>query len=338
MTLFIRLLDAENKAAAMAAAVATVREGRAYPRIFEVNPESFAQVPGSPFAYWVSEKIREIFVKSPPLQAHNRIAASGGKTLDDFRWIRAIWEINPELHQGWVSFAKGGAFSPYYSDVHLVLDWYQNAKALKTYLIDYRSSRGWSPNWTAELHGSEHYFRPGLTWPRRTNGLSFRVMPTGCIFADKGPAAFVTDNNPEILLALVAILNSAPFKYLVSIQLARTELAQSYEVGVIQRTPLPEIPDATRQQLAAKARRAWSIQRQLDTTNETSHAFVLPALLRAKLGDWDPDALKVELQQIQADIDAIAFDLYGFSPEDREAVARLNTTVPDAEPPEEDEE
>ncbi|MCB1919742.1 MAG: type II restriction endonuclease subunit M, partial [Candidatus Competibacteraceae bacterium] len=57
-----------------------------------------------------------------------------------------------------------------------------------------------------------------------------------------------------------------------------------------------------------------------------------------KLGDWNPDALKAELQQIQAEIDAIAFDLYGFSPKDREAVARLNNVAPEAENPEEDEE
>lgn len=328
MTLFIRLLDAENKAEAMAEAVAAIREGRTHPRVFEVNPESFAQVPGSPFAYWVSEAVRRLFTFE---QGKLFTAKLGLKTDDDFRFIRHWVEIYPTKNK-WVSLAKGGAFSLFYSDAHLVLDWQENGWELKSL-----STERWG-NAGKRIFNEAYYFRPGLTWPRRTNGLSFRVMPAGCIFADKGPAAFVSDDDPEMLLALVAILNSAPFKYLVSVQLARTELAQSYEVGVIQRTPLPEIPDAIRQQLAAKARRAWSIQRQLDTTNETSHAFVLPALLRAKLGGWNPDALKAELQQIQAEIDVIAFDLYGFSPEDRAAVAGLNTAIPDAEIAEDDEE
>jgi hypothetical protein len=339
MTLFIRLLDAENKAAAMAAAVATVRKGCAHPRVFEVNPESFAQVPGSPFAYWVSEAVRRFFTDLPAFEGEGRTAKLGGSTKNDFRFLRVWWEIGSTYNLAkWFPFAKGGAYSPFHADIHLLISWENNAREIEAELLLKFPYLGKSADFV--LHRNHPYFRPGLTWPRRTSsGLSMRVMPKNCIFADKGPAAFVQDDDPENLLALLAITNSTAFKYLVGLQLAAADAAaRSYEVGVIQRTPLPEIPDATHQQLAQKARRAWSIQRQLDTTNETSHAFVLPALLRARLGNWNPDAFKVELQQIQADIDAIAFDLYGFSPENREAVARLNTAVPDAETPEEDEE
>jgi hypothetical protein len=333
MTLFIRLLDAENKAAAMAAAVAAVREGHAHPRVFEVNPESFAQVPGSPFAYWVSEAVQRFFTQLPAIQ-NDYFLTSGTGTLDDFRFLRAWWETTENLI--WFPYAKGGSFAPFYFDHYLLVNWSNDGAEMKAWIV----TRYGGGHWTRNIRSTEHYFRLGLTWPRRTSsGLSMRVMPKNCIFADKGPAAFVQDDDPENLLALLAITNSTAFKYLVGLQLAAADAAaRSYEVGVIQRTPLPEIPDATHQQLAQKARRAWSIQRQLDTTNETSHAFVLPALLRARLGNWNPDAFKVELQQIQADIDAIAFDLYGFSPENREAVARLNTAVPDAETLEEDEE
>ena len=38
----------------------------------------------------------------------------------------------------------------------------------------------------------------------------------------------------EIYLAMCALMNSKAFGYLVSVQLARTELAQSFEVGLIQ--------------------------------------------------------------------------------------------------------
>lgn len=339
MTLFIRLLDADNKAEAMAEAITAVREGRDHPRVFEVNPESFAQVPGSPFAYWVSEEVRELFKKLPAFEGEGRRACFGLSTKDDNAFLRLSWEVAAEqIGIIWIAFVKGGSFSQFYADPHLLIDWGNNGERLKAF-AQYRTHQIFGVgSWSRWINNWNEYFRPGLTWPRRTNGLSFRVMPAGCIFADKGPAAFVAEDDPEMLLALVALLNSTPFKYLVGVQLARTELAQSYEVGLIQRTPLPDIPDAIRQQLAAQARRAWSIQRQLDTTNETSHAFVLPALLRAKLGDWNPDALKAELQQIQAEIDAIAFDLYGFSPKDREAVARLNNVAPEAENPEEDEE
>lgn len=140
-------------------------------------------------------------------------------------------------------------------------------------------------------------------------------MPRDCIFADKGPAAFVAEDAPEPLLALLALTNSQPFFMLVSLQMA----FGSYEVGVIQRTPLPDLTPEQQAELAALARRAWSLKRTLDTVEETSHAFLLPAALRSRLGPYDPPAIEAELAGIQAEIDATAFDLYGFAEADRAA-------------------
>ena len=53
--------------------------------------------------------------------------------------------------------------------------------------------------------------------------------------------AFVPTDDLENLMVFNAILNSKAFGYLVSVQLARTELAQSYEVGLIQKTAVPTI-------------------------------------------------------------------------------------------------
>jgi len=106
----------------------------------------------------------------------------------------------------------------------------------------------------------------------------------------------------------------------VSVQLARVELAQSFEVGLIQQTSVPNLNADQQATLAALARRAWSLKRTLDTIEETSHAFALPAALRARLGDYDPPVIEAELARIQAKVDAIAFDLYGFSEADRAAV------------------
>ena len=102
-------------------------------------------------------------------------------------------------------------------------------------------------------------------------------MPRGCIFADKGPAAFVAEDAPDALLTLCTLLNSQAFGLLVSVQLARVELAQSFEVGLIQQTPVPDLSAAQQCKLATLARCAWSLKRTLDTTTETSHAFILPA-------------------------------------------------------------
>src|SRR5262245_3864125 len=154
-------------------------------------------------------------------------------------------------------------FSPFYADLHLVVDW----EPRRSTFLGFFGRPG------REIERPESvgfFFRPGLTWPRRTtSGLSLRVMPGGCIFADKGPAAFINGDNPDDLLALLAITNSAPFGSLVGLQLAAVDAAaRSYEVGVIQRTPIPDLGSETTQRLAALARSVWSMKHSLDTASE----------------------------------------------------------------------
>lgn len=206
--------------------------------------------------------------------------------------------------------SKGGFFSPFYADVYLVIDWHLNG----TYL---EAERKTSRVYAYAIVPSKHlYFRPGLTWPRRTQGgLRLRAMSQGCIFADKGPAAFVADDASLALLALLALTKSRAFYLLVSLQMA----FGSYEVGVIQKTPVPDLNEEQQYRLAYLARRAWSLKRTLDTVEETSHAFLLPVALRVRLGDYDPPAIEAELARIQAEIDELAFDLYGFAEADRAA-------------------
>jgi hypothetical protein len=105
--------------------------------------------------------------------------------------------------------------------------------------------------------------------------------------------------------------------------------AGSYEVGVIARTPVPDLTAADEAALAALARRAWSIKRSLDTRTETSHAFVLPALLQvsgstlaARSVAWATRVreAEAELAAIQAEIDERCFELYGIDEADRRSI------------------
>jgi hypothetical protein len=332
MTIFIRVLGSsvDNKAADLIQAITNLRKPAGLEQgIYECQPITFSAVPGSPFAYWASEAVRRVFRRNARFDRDN-LATRGAYTTDDFKYYRLCWEV-PQVRrprsrddtfgaQAYVPLAKGGAFSPFYSDIHLAIRWHDDGAEPKVFLAMYRERKGWGTDWSACLNGYGHYFRPGLTWPRRTNGLSFRAMPAGCIFADKGPAAFVGRNQPDRLLSLCAVLNSRAFGHLVSVQLARTELAQSYEVGLIQQTPVPDLTDDDVTELAGLARRAWSLRRSLDTINETSHAFLLPHDLNVRVLGLDRAAIERELNAIQQEIDAIAVRLYGMSPEDRPAI------------------
>jgi hypothetical protein len=319
VTVFLRVLEAsvdEKPEALLRAAAALHDLGKgsdAFQRaIFDREPKAFASVPGSPFAYWVSEEVRGVFERCHTFASNDRSALVGLQTSDDFRFVRLWWEVPPQrMGERWFVFAKGGAYSPFYADVYLVVTWEAGGYEIYAFNgIPFGTSG-------APMRNPHHYFRPGLTWPLRTQiGFGIRAMPAGCIFGHKGPAAFSEGDAPDRLLALLAITTSAAFCYLVELQMA----FGSYEVGVIQRTPVPDLSESDAAILARLARRAWSLKRSLDTTHETSHAFLLPPGPNEKVTGLDPVAVEREFAQIQREIDDHAFRLYGIRAEDRATI------------------
>lgn len=341
--LFLRLLQAEDKETALAEAVMAVRTGEAVkPPIYAVDPEAFGKVPGSPFAYWVSDRIRDLFQELPPFEGDGRTVKQGLATADDCRFVRAWWEVAPErvvtgtaqttpeefraqTFQGkkWVPFAKGGAYSPYYADLHLLVNWENDGAEIKNWITTRYPYLNGNWEWVAKNPG--WYFRPGLTWPRRTNGFSIRVLPAGAIFGDKGPAAFDDSDDWQSLLALCGILNTQSFYLFVQALLGRVSLAQSYEVGLMQSIPVPPLDKGTVAELARTARKAAVLMYRLDMADETSHAFVLPGLLQVhgrtlteRMDAWSAAlaGMMSELGRLRKELDDAAFRLYGISPEE----------------------
>jgi hypothetical protein len=318
-TIFLRTQEADDKAQCLLDAIRKPSNSFGAQR-FEVDASLFAAVPRSPFAYWIGDNLRRLFAELPAFEIGGRAARQGGVNGDDFRWLR-LWTESPlaPVHGRFAPIAKGGKYSPFYADLLLEACWDPARGTFWAFTgLPHRPS--------LKPASFDFYFRPGLTWPRRTQGgLSLRAMPAGCVFADKGPAAFVKGDSQEDLLALLAIVNARAFHALVEAQMA----FGSYEVGVIQRTPVPNLTASDTAVLADLARRAWSLRRSLDARNEISHAFMLPALLQvrgetldARNGAWleHVKSIEVELKKTQANIDDRCFELYGLSEADRRGI------------------
>ena len=116
MTTFLRLLEADpdQKGAALADAAARWRSGSEPDGIFQVEPSSFEQVPGSPFAYWVSERVRRLFAELPPFEGEERTVTAGlgnirrlsVRTAAGGRWIR-----RPQIGEKWFPSQRAGRFA-----------------------------------------------------------------------------------------------------------------------------------------------------------------------------------------------------------------------------------
>jgi DNA-binding MarR family transcriptional regulator len=338
----VRATDTDEKEGVISSALS----GKAAESVFISNPTDFLRIPSCTFCYWISPKVVALFGSLPKVQSEGREAVIGASTKDDFRFLRLAWESqNAEralIGQGklvergaWTPFAKGGAVVRYYGDLNLTVNWDENGAELKAMISEYRGSRGWGYQWSAELKPRSFSFRPGVTWGRRSTALAFRVLPENSMFADKGPAILDSTNSEETLLSLLAVLNSRVFVSLTAVQVARVSLAQSFEIGIIQSTPIPILDEPTIRYLAAKARTVWALLRAIDSAKITSNAFALPALLAyasqtlaERAAAWAAHVRTSEetVAAIQAEIDDLAFRLYGLDAVDRAALTSTLAT------------
>lgn len=354
--LCFRLLPYADKATALSAAVGAVQEGYTLDSVVHaVDPASFSQVPGSPFAYWVSERIRRLFAELPPFESEGRTVRVGLQTSDDFRFVRAWWEVTPErildgangpnwredltafqawcrqrTFEGkrWVPFAKGGVYSPYYADLHLVVNWERDGEEMKAWAAPLYENSGWS----RIIKSVDFYFRPGLTWPLRGIRFSAQVVPAGAIFSVAGKLA--TSHHVADLSFLLGIVNSNLFDHLIGLFAGKVGGVQ-YEVGLIGRVPLQSTSQALR--LRDVSVGAHRIAANRACHDERNHLFYLPALLRvsgATLTErttvWQTFMTETEkrLSEYHREIDNIAFSLYGIDGQDRQAIEEVANGQP----------
>lgn len=319
MTTFLRLLADKDKASNLLASCSALRAGESDARVFQVAPESFRAVPGAPFAYWVSAQIRSVFATLPPFENGERKSSGGIGSTDDFRFIRSWWERPTQWHttthdeatarvSAWIPIAQGGSYAPFYAQTPSVIQYGRDGLQLKTLIEEKLGSA------SRNVRAQAYYFRAGLTWPLRGHTFSSWPLPEGSVFSVAGKAACAPRNE---LLFWLAVFNSKAFDYLIRLFAGKVGGVQ-YESGLVGQLPVPKAHAS--EQLSVLARRAWSLKRTCDTIEETSHAFLLPAALRERLGNYNPPTIEAELTRIQAEIDAIAFDLYGFTVADRAAV------------------
>lgn len=312
MTIFLDILKADSKGDALLLAAKAVRSGEDAVCVFDVDPGAFADIPTSAFAYWTTDNLRAAFRALPAFQSGRRHACKTNPAGDDTRFLRLWWEPSEGIpgRLEWKPLAKGGSFSPYYYDIHLVVAWNPSRKSYLGFL-------GTTHRPLEKPASLDYFFRPGITWPSRTQRFGPRLMPAGSIFTGKGPAAFDHSDSAEHVLAMCALMNSKPFNAFVETRLnAADATARSYEVGMIQLTPVPDIDAATQLLLASLALKQWRLRRQLDSVVEVSHAFVLPATFVFKGCSNYQANISLELDGIQEKIDAIAYQAYGITPAD----------------------
>lgn len=188
-------------------------------RFAQVSSTNFSKIPGSPVAYWVSEKVVENFEKYPKL---NEVGTTrlGMTTGENARFVRLWYEINVNnckfdansqkdldtISAYYVPYNKGGAYRKWYGNNDCVLYWKNNGAAIKNFADKNGRIRSTVPN-------TEYYFLPCASWSKISSGkISFRFKKHS-IFDVAGACYFAKKYN---LSYMMGFLNSDVVRIIIS--------------------------------------------------------------------------------------------------------------------------
>lgn len=200
-----RHLATRNKEASLLAVNQEMPKSAAERRdVFLISQDIIERIPGGVFGYWAPVVFLERFRDTESFQTHIASVRQGLATADDFRFVRLAWEVSPESigpDRRWSRFSKGGEYSPPYDDIHLVVDWADNGKQLRSMS-------------TPRVQNDRWYHKPGATYTVRTaSAFAAKVLPAGCVFSHNAQSWFIDD--PKLLArSIVYFLCRVPQAYL----------------------------------------------------------------------------------------------------------------------------
>ncbi|MEZ2371755.1 BREX-1 system adenine-specific DNA-methyltransferase PglX [Arthrobacter sp. RCC_34] len=268
------------------------------------------EVPGTPIAYWLSERELNALVGSNTV-ADEAVPRKGLVTLNDARFTRRWYEVSGErtclpahfsalgLSRKWYPLNKGGGYRRWYGLNETLINWENNGQELKDFIVE----RYGGGSYTKEIRSEDFYFRESATWAAVSSGPpSFRYTPPGFIFSSGGSSLF----SDTSLLSVMGSLNSAPITSL----LQTITPTMNFVPGDVARMPV-----YTSTRLDEVVRAAIDIAQKDWDDRETSWDFVSNQLVRAEGGMllrdrvdavFRSDRARVEqLRDVQVEIDEI---------------------------------
>ena len=340
-TTVLRVIADSDRQAALEACIDAHQKARAADRLFLVDQAAFHLLPDSPFVYWIGGDTIQQFKKVRSFEPDIGLARNGMTTGDDFRWVRAVWEVAYEdtifcyypldgsgichfddpivsqhrlrrdyLSSKWGFFIKSGPSQPWYSPITLKVNWARNGKELK----NFRNSQG-KPR--AFLRSRDLYYRPGFSWTLRAVRFYPYIVPTGCIPSVSRYMAFPEHGlQAEAIGVCASRLVSAFLRFYGE----KFEFPK-FLVDTLKMLPWPELSGKAKTHFQSLIAREVEKRRLAYQNHEPFHEFLLPVKIRdfSNAGQalaFNPAAL------LDEDTERMVAEAYGFSEEQARVVER----------------
>lgn len=153
---------------------------------YEASASNFRKIPGTPIAYWWSERFFRIFDN----EKIGKDAISDGqtKTGDNDKYLRLLWEVSTSdigKENKWVIHLKGGSYRRWYGNIDTLIDWSEPARN------HYKKDR------VARIAPEYIWFRKGLSWTLISSSDKFgvRFLPDYATFNLAAPSIFFDDDD-----------------------------------------------------------------------------------------------------------------------------------------------
>ncbi|RYG95381.1 MAG: BREX-1 system adenine-specific DNA-methyltransferase PglX, partial [Alphaproteobacteria bacterium] len=238
---------------------------------FHASASDFEKIPGSPIAYWVSDKLTNIFANGAKVEDLAPVR-QGFQTGDNDFFIRQWFEVDyrnigfdfsstSEFHKSgrlYAPYLKGGEFRKWFGNNDYVVKFDPNNFTKLTKLGNCLPSRNL-------------YFKDSITWSALSSGsFGARMSGVGFTFSAKGACAFPIDRPTSNLV--IGILNSKVSANVLQFFSPTLD----FNVGAIRQIPLPSDHGAA----------------GLETIQKNSETAIDIARL-----DWDSTEISWEFEQ-----------------------------------------
>jgi hypothetical protein len=274
----IRLLCEQDKSASMRDNIKRIASGELADNTFFPDIEAISLLDGKPYAYWVNSNVLRNLAKISPFEPSSGTVRKGLRTGDNFRFVRAHWELSPHdictdgadaaSASGWVPLVMTGASQPWFAPIYLAVNWKGAGRELRAFVLKYGAE-------SRLIQAKDYYFKAGFSWTLRAARIYPYFVPAGCIFTGSRPMGFPDRiTNASAILGIFASRYASAFSRLSGEKFAYPKFSE----GKIKSLPVPALPGDLERDLAAEVENKYCFAKSTYSKYEPFSEFCYPSI------------------------------------------------------------
>ncbi|KKH46861.1 type IIS restriction endonuclease [Methanosarcina sp. 1.H.A.2.2] len=296
------------------------------PNFYRASAADFKKIPGSPIAYWVSDKFFDSFSKYPPLSSMLEFRKGMG-TGDNENFVRNWSEVSfnkigigiksslesVESQKKWFPYNSGGAFRKWFGNNESIINWFNDGFEVKCRATELNNGGHWS----RYIVSTNRFFQPGLTWTAISSSyFGVRYFPKGFLFSSASMCGFGKD---EHIMEVISLLNTKISLRYLSVLTPTLNFGPTQVQKVPIKKPEDEMTSKFAESLINTSKSDWD-------SYETSWDFITLPLLQSEYlqptlretytklrAHWRE--MTLEMQRLEEENNRIFIEAYGLQDE-----------------------